>query len=71
MNEQLQPDLQSNLDVNIQRQEALTQFERWVNESNQADIAYATGTLDEWLKTKLERELVEFQKGQQQNGSEQ
>lgn len=71
MNNQLQQDPQYNLDGNIQQLQALTQFERWVNESNQADIAYANGTLDKWLKAKLERELVEFQKGQQQNGSEQ
>ena len=50
--------------VNIQIDQALTQFERWVNESNQADIAYASGTLDQWIKTKLERELNELRKGQ-------
>ena len=65
MNEQQQQDPQYKLGADFE----LTQFERWVDESHQADIAYATGTLDKWLKTKLERELVEFQKGQQ-NGSE-
>lgn len=56
------------LDANIQQDQAITQFERWVNESNAADIAYANGTLDQWLKTKLERELNELAKQGQQNG---
>lgn len=50
--------------VNIQIDQALSQFERWVNESNQADIAFASGTLGQWIKTKFDRELAELRKGQ-------
>lgn len=54
--------------INIQQEQAIAHYERWVNESIQADIAYANGTLEQWLKTKLERELNELNKGQQSNG---
>lgn len=56
------------LPINIQQKQALANYERWVNESIQADIAYANGTLDQWLKTKLDRELSELSKGQQSDG---
>jgi len=57
MSEQVQ-DLQGQ----IVEQQALIEFERWVNESNQIDIAYASGDLAQWMETKLQREQLKFKK---------
>lgn len=62
MSEQ-QPQSDQELAVNIQLEQAVIQFERWVNDSKQADLAYANGTLDQWVKNQLERELSELNKG--------
>lgn len=48
--------------VIIQQQQAIAEFQRWVNESQQIDNAYRTGSLDEWLKKKIERELSSLDK---------
>lgn len=57
MSEQVQ-DLQGQ----IAEQQALNEFERWVNESNQIDAAYASGNLAQWMEKKLQREQFRFQK---------
>lgn len=40
-----------------QEQVAISEFERFVNESQQIDNAYAAGTLGEWIEEKIKREL--------------
>ena len=62
MNDQM-VDQQQDLQSNIQQQEAITQFERWVNENRQIDLAYSNGTLSDWLKKKADREIQQFTSG--------
>lgn len=50
------------------QQQAIIEFERWVNESQQIDAAYSNGTLDKFMEKKLEREINEFNKGHNNGG---